>query len=162
MRGELRAIAIEITGRGFAFAVLEGPERLVDWGGREVKGDVSLFLAKLERLIERYRPDLLVLEEPAGSRRGGRAKEWLAWAEELAAKREVRSVAVSRDQLGARYAALGASKHEIATGIALQFPELAPYLPKPRRPWQSEPASLGVFIAVARGLSVLRRGDRAA
>ncbi len=36
----MRVVSIELAATGFAFAVLEGPERLIDWGGREVQGDV--------------------------------------------------------------------------------------------------------------------------
>ena len=89
MRELTRILAIELTSKGFAFAVLEGPDRLSDWGGRQVDGDVSIFLVRLGHLFDRYQPNLLVLEEPAGSRRGHRGREWLAWAEELASEREL-------------------------------------------------------------------------
>src|SRR5690606_21024759 len=85
MRGGVRVLSVEVTGKGFSFAVLESTERLIDWGGREVRGDVSVFLEKLGRLIDRYRPDVIVLEEPAGSRKGARARERIVWAEQYAA-----------------------------------------------------------------------------
>ncbi len=158
----MRVLAIELTPRGFAFAILEGSERLVDWGGRRVSGDTSIFLTKLEALVGRYRPDALVVEEPAGSGRDRRGREWLAWAEEYAADHSLRRYAVTRLTLQSHFTASGQTKHAIAQAVARLFPEIAGRLPAPRRPWQSEPPGLGIFIATARGWVVLRELEQRA
>ena len=149
---ELRLLSIEVTPKGFAFAILER-EQLVDWGGREVSGDVSVFLHKLDALVRQYRPDVIVLEEPADSRRSRRSIEWLAWAEELAQKREIEARTLTWESLQHVFAIVGTTRYEIACAIAEQFPELAPDLPPQRQPWQHESPRLGVFIAVARALA---------
>jgi hypothetical protein len=44
----------------------------------------------------------------------------------------------------------GAStKYEIAVAIAQRFPELAPRLPRFRKPWMSEDYRMSIFDAVA-------------
>ena len=161
MRRVERVVSIELTAHGFAFAVLEGPERLIDWGGRQVQRDVSVFLEKLKRVIERYRPDALVLEEPAGSRRGTRGREWLAWAEELGSERRLGLHAVSSEEFRRRVPLLRKSRHAVATAIAGQFPQLRPALPKKRKPWQAEPARIAVFVAIARALAAFARSEAA-
>jgi hypothetical protein len=48
----------------------------------------------------------------------------------------------------------GAStKHEIAVAIAKRFPELAPRLPRFRKPWMSEDYRMSIFDAVAFGVT---------
>lgn len=148
MQGTLRVLSIEVIQRGFSFAVLEGPERLVEWGNRTVKGDTSVFLAKLSPVIDRYRPDVLALEEPALSWKGDLVKERLSWAEQFAVDRDQRVVALPR--------AMG-SKDTRAAEVARLFPELSSYLPKPRRRWHGEARAIPVFVAVERGVEAISR-----
>lgn len=150
MGGLGRLVSIETTSKGFAFGVLEGPERLIDWGSRRVKGDVSTFLSKLGRVVDRYRPDGIVLEEPAGSRKGLRARSWLAWAEQLAVDRGLKAYPIERQILVSTVKIYGSTKHELACAIAEAFPELELHLPDRRKPWESEPRALAMFVAVAR------------
>lgn len=162
MRRGLRVLSVEVTGKGFSFAVLEGTERLVDWGGREVAGDVSLFIGKLGKLIDRYRPDTLVLEEPAGSRKGTHVRERIVWADQYAADIGLARRAMRRDSPLLYFSETRLSKHELAVEVARQFPELAPRVPKPRKPWQSEARSIPVFVAVARGCAAVAEWERSA
>jgi hypothetical protein len=87
-RSRSRLIAIDPTSEGFAFAVLEGPDRLIDWGTTKVsKLKRSEYLKRVDALFERYQPKGLVLESPRGkdSRRSPRVAgvirslELLAW-----------------------------------------------------------------------------------
>jgi hypothetical protein len=39
MTREIRVVAIDPATRGFGFAVLEGANRLIDWGVKETKTD---------------------------------------------------------------------------------------------------------------------------
>lgn len=162
MRGGVRVLSTELTCRGFAFAVLEGTENLVEWGGRRVSGDVSVFLGKLQVLIASYRPDALVFEEPAGSRRDSHGKEWLAWGEQYAADHDLGHYAVGRAELAAQFSETCGRRYPVAMQVGRLFPELAHQLPAPRRPWQSEAPALSTFIAVARGYAALRRLEREA
>ena len=161
MRGVERVLSIELTAPGFAFAVLEGPERLIDWGGRQIEGDVSVFLLKLGQLVDRYRPDALVLEDPALSRRGERGRKWLAWAEELGNKRSLRLHTIAAQEFRWRVPLIQKNRHSVAIAIAEQFQQLRPALPKKHKPWQAEPARIAVFVSIARALAAFARSEAA-
>jgi hypothetical protein len=143
-------LAIYPTTSGFAFAVLEGTERLVDWGVTRVwaKSD-NEFLARLEALIERYSPVCLVVEEAARSRRGVRARRRITLSSRYARSQKL---TVSSASWAAVRQAIGEginTKHEIASRIASQFPELAVHLPPRRRAWDNEDPRINIFDAVA-------------
>lgn len=158
MRGVVRALSLEVYSKGFSFAVLQDAERLIDWGCRDVNGDVSVFLKKLRPVVERYRPDVLILEDPAGSRKGLRARRRLSWAEQYAVDYNLQVFVMSKE----RFAMLAMhnldTKQTLSEAIARQFPELESLETKPRKPWESEPRSLSVFVAVARGCAALLDG----
>ena len=151
MRAVLRVLAIEVTHRGFSFAVLEGSERLIECGNRSAPRDTSVFLAKLTATVDRYRPDVLALEEPAGSKKGRVVRDHLAWAEQFAVDRSLRVVALPCRE---------GNKDRRAAEMARLFPELAPHLPKPRKLWQSEARGTAKFIAAERGLEALKHLER--
>lgn len=77
-------LAIDPTSRGFAFAVLEASAFLVDWGERIIPAKTGgLLLRKVDELLSRYKPTLLVIEDlavpDAGSeqaRRSTRSNSW--------------------------------------------------------------------------------------
>jgi hypothetical protein len=151
----LRVIAIDPTSRGFAYAVLEGLEHLVDWGLSHVllKTDANI-LSRIERIIARSHPDLLVLEDGRGTRRGERAQRIIKGVEELAKRRGLPVMRVSRSQV--REALKPAStKQHIALGVASIFPELGPRMPRPRKPWTAEDERMNIFDAVSFALTAL-------
>lgn len=165
MRGITRYIGLEATSTGFHFAVLEDTERLIDWGGKEVQSTTTgIFIDKLSGIIDHYRPDVLVVEDPAGSLKGKTVKKWLAWAEEYATQeRKIKSVAVSKEEFQVFTSSYGSSKHEMAKRLARLFPELERLVPPPRKIWKSEKRRMGIFVALERALLVAqRRQDRAA
>ena len=74
----IRVLAIDPTTRGFGFAVLEGPDRLVDWGVKTVKQDKHAgCLVKVREIIALYQPTVLVIEnaQGQGSRRCARVRQ---------------------------------------------------------------------------------------
>lgn len=156
MRGRLtrgkRVLALELRSTACAFAVLEGPERLVEWGSRGITADVSRFLPKLAREVERYRPDVLVIEDAALTRKGERVKAHLVWAEQWAEDHELPWTAIARDDLLSWASHLGTNKETRARGIAELFPELATLVPPPRKVWETEAGRLSVFVAIERAL----------
>jgi hypothetical protein len=147
-----RLLALEVTSTQLSYAVLEGQEHLVEWGGHSITGDVSAFLPRLSREVERYRPDALVVEDPALSRKGQRVRDRLAWAEEWANEAGIACCAVPAESFRDYALSFGATKSGLAASVARLFPELASQVPKPKEIWQSEPKRLGVFVAVARAL----------
>jgi Holliday junction resolvasome RuvABC endonuclease subunit len=149
---DIRVLAIDPSTRGFGFAVLEGPNRLIDWGVKETKIDKKRRSLKLiGDLIDQYQPRVIVVEdyEGKGSRRCDRIGELINDISKLASKRKIRVRSVSRLKVKQAFSESGASnKYEIALDIAKRFPELAPRLPRFRKPWMSEDYRMSIFDAV--------------
>ncbi len=70
--GDMRVLALDPASGGIGFAVLEGPNRLIDWGVKSAPDRAPRYgLWLIDTLIVRYQPDVIVLEdsEARGSRR---------------------------------------------------------------------------------------------
>lgn len=150
----LRVLAIDPSPRGFGFAVLEGPARLIDWGVAELysKDDKEL-LVRIDAMVDRYKPTLVVLEDILKTRRRGRGIRRLCAIADYAHSRRIRLGTVSRLQVQAVFNATGTTKHDVALMIAKTFPELEPRLPKRRTLWTSEDERMNIFDAVAMALA---------
>ena len=150
---DIRVLAVDPSVRGFGFAVLEGEDRLVDWGTRSARENKRReCLRKVGELIDYYQPDVVVVENCAAkdSRRCLRVRRLIDAIVKLAAERKIRTRRFSRRQVQKAFSEFGAvTKHEIATVIAKQFPELAPHVPRYRKAWMSEDHAQAVFDAVA-------------
>lgn len=160
LTGEIRRVlTIEPTTKGFGYAVLEGPENLIDWGTKEApRVSNSWCLAQATDLLDRFHLDLVVVEDTRakGSRRSARVTELLRDILSLARRRGVQTRAVSRRAVRSilSAAAAASTKHDVALHVAQRFPELAPRMPPRRRPWSSEDRRMAIFTAVALGLAV--------
>jgi len=154
-----RVLAIDPSTRGVGFAVMEGPERLVDWGIKGVKSDKNReSLEHITRLIKRYHPDVIVIEnhQHKSARRRVRVRQLLNAIVLFASIGEVRVRKVSRAAIKNAFMKVGAAtKHQIATEIARRFPELTPRLPPVRKPWMSEDNRMSIFDSVALALTSL-------
>lgn len=156
---ELRVIAIDPVSRGFGWAVLEGPHRLIDWGVKYSSGGHrNAWLQGLAELLDHFDPQLLVVEDTAasGTRRCARVQKLIARALRLATALHIRVCRVPRQKVREVFTGLGAStKHEVAATIAKRFPELDPRLPPLRKPWMSEDDRMSIFDALAFALTAL-------
>lgn len=156
-----RVLAIDPYPRGFGFAVLEGPERLIDYEVKKVRGDKnSACLKRVNDLIGRYQPDVIVLGNPTGkgSRRVLRVQELTQEILKLASSKRIKARSISRLQIINAFSPSGAfTKHQIASRIAEQFPELALRLPPPRKRWMSEDERMSIFDAVALALTLMSK-----
>ncbi len=154
---EKRVLAIDPASRGFGFAVLEGPERLIDWGVKTTRDDKNnRCLGLIEDLIERYEPDVIVVEDHTGkgSRRCRRVQKLIHGILELASTKGMRSRCISRREVKKAFSQHDASnKHQIATAIAQRLPELEPRVPPYRKPWMSEDERMSIFDAIALALT---------
>ena len=151
-------LAIDPTSRGFAFAVLEAPAFLVDWGERIVPAKTGGLLRKVDELLSRYEPTLLVVEDFAvpGARRRKRASKEIRSIELLALKRGLSAKRVSR--LAVMNAFTPAkSKLEVALRLANTFPTLAERLPRKRKAWTTEDARMNIFDALGFAAAAMDR-----
>lgn len=154
----MRTLAIDPTTAGFGFVACEGSDRLVDWGlARLEQPDAILYQKRVEKLLDRVRPQVLVLEDMRDSRRGDRATAWAQLAGKCARKRGIRVERVKRAEVSRHFASSGKTRWRVAVAISHLFPELAPSLPKKRRIWESEDRRMAIFAAASFALTFLRR-----
>jgi hypothetical protein len=149
-----RLLAVAPSSRGFGFAVLEGKDTLVNWGGREGSGDKNRgTLVKVDKLIVQYQPRVLVLEDDSAkdSRRAPRIRKLTASLVTLARRRKVRVKVFSRKTIKSLFLVDGkGTGHDIARVVAERFPEeIGVYLPPKRRAWDNETRRMDYFKAVA-------------
>ena len=118
-------MAIDPTRKGFAFAVFETPDFLVDWGMKNAPPKSGDLRRKVDALLSRYQPSLLVVEDLAarGCRRRKRAKREIRSIEHLAATRGVPIERVPRLAVQNTFAP-GRSKYEVAVNLAEIFPHI--------------------------------------
>jgi hypothetical protein len=151
-------LAIDPTSRGFAFAVLEAPAFLVDWGERIVPAKSGGLLRKVDELLSRYDPTLLVIEDLAvpGARRRKRASKEIHLIELLALTRGLSTERVSRLAVRDTFAP-EKSKFEVALRLAESFPVLAQRLPRKRKAWTTEDARMNFFDALGFAAAAMER-----
>jgi len=144
-----RVLAIDPTSRGFAFAVLEAPAFLVDWGERIVPARGGSLLRKVDELLSRHQPAVLAVEDLAakGCRRRKRAREEINRMERLALTRGVRVERASRLTV-LRTLAPAKNKYEAALQLARTFPALGDRLPRRRKAWTSEDQRMNALDAL--------------
>ena len=153
----VRILAIAPLSRGLGYAVMEGPERLVACGNKAILRNKNAgALAWVNRFIEFYQPDLLVLPDVSAddTRRADRIKtlhrKIVAWAGKKQLK--VRLISITRVRTQLLGEATG-TKFAVAKMLAEKYPEaLGTRLPPKRRPWMSEDPRMDIFDAV--GLAV--------
>lgn len=149
-----RILAIDPTTKGFGYVVFELPFRLVEWSLIHVSGDkYSGGIAALEKLLARFRPDRVVLEDvdAIGSRRQPRVRRLIDGIVTTAGDRGIAVTAIARAAVLKCFAQENGptTKHSIAERLAKYFPELEAKLPRRRKPWQSENEGISVFDALA-------------
>lgn len=157
MQPTKRILAIDLTSRGFGFAVMEGPFRLIDWGVKQPRPyDQKRCVAYVEELVSQYRPHAMILEDcskkrPKRSPRvtrlfNGMARrmdtirlplKYFTWKAVKMAFNPARSI----------------TKYEISRAIATLLPVLVNRLPPIRKPWMSEDYRMAIFDAVALALT---------
>lgn len=143
-------LALDTTSGGFAFAVLQGSDTLLDWACREVrKKEPQTWRRRIDALVARYEPNLLVLPDVEDSRRGKWAKHFTQDIESLASEKGIAVRRVSRREVQEQFKDSGAAKYAIAVASTRRFPELASRLPPQRKPWMSEDKRMSIFDALS-------------
>lgn len=155
-------MGIHPTSRGFGWVVFEDGLRPVDWGLAAAQGDKNaVCLRRLERLLDRFRPEVLVLEasDPQRSRRARRIAQLCAAVTGAADARGVETAVYSRADVRAAFTEVRAvTRRQIAEAVARHMEAFRHRLPKPRRPWESEDAGGALFAAAAVVTTHVRQG----
>jgi len=155
-----RVLAIDPYLRGFGWALLEGPDLLVDWGIYQTRTKrPERALGRIATLLHRYVPHVVVIEDthhPQCHRRE-RARALISEIRDMAKSADVDVRAVAMEDVREHYRAIGAkSKDATARLVVDRFPELAPILPPRRKNWMREDERMAVFDAIAMTLMVTR------
>ena len=154
---EQRVLAIDPANRGFGYAVLEGPQSLLDWGVTGTRTTTTGDLAQhAETLIDTYEPDMIVVEDYGLNiaRQRRRAQAFLRVLARHAAKRHLRVCAFARATVRKSFAdARARNKDQVALLLATRYPALLPWLPKVRKIWMPEEYRMNIFDAVALGVT---------
>jgi hypothetical protein len=144
--------------RGFAYVVFEGPLSPVDWGMSDlpVKEKAQRCLKRLAMLLDRYKPDVLLMREVSQGPTMKRLAHLLRAIEELAEGQGIVTAAISRAEIREAFAYLGSpTRYAIVEAIAKHIPVLAPCAPPIRRIWNGEDRRMGLFDAAALALTFL-------
>lgn len=157
-----RVLGFHPTSRGFGWVLFEGPFAPVDWGlvsaGADKNGSC---LRRLERLLDRFAPEALVLEayDRSSTRRARRIADLCGAVRRAADDRGVETAVYSRADIREAFAEVGArTRREIAEAVARHCEAFRHRLPKPRRPWESEDARGALFAAAALVITHQRSG----
>ncbi len=150
----LRLLAIDLTGKGFGFALLDRRRGLLDWGFCTVlAADDVTFAARLCAKIDRGQPTVIVLENFAPTKGRENALRRRAFIKKIANERQLGTCHVSRIVvqriLGFR------TKAEIAKALADRFPELRTRMPPARKWWTTVDERMHIFDALALALVVM-------
>src|SRR5262249_42050389 len=136
-RLQRRILAIYPTRIGFAYAAVELPLRLIDWG--QVKlGKITRreFRRRVERTLRTLQPTVVVCEDCTDTQRGKRTRAWIRVAIETSDLRGMATCLLKRSDVRR---ALGvhstASRYFIIATIANRFEELR-HLQPVKRSWE--------------------------
>lgn len=159
-RRPLRLLAIDLTAKGFGFALLDARLGLLDWGFSSVPAtDDAVFAARVSARIESGRPTALVLENFAPIRGREAAVRRQGLAIKLAEERKIGLCQVSQKIV---QRILGpATKAEIARALAKRFPELHSRLPPVRTEWTTEDERMHIFDALSIAFALIAFADNA-
>jgi hypothetical protein len=162
----IRIVALDLRARRFGFAVLEGPRRLLDWGIRAYPTQPDKIFVVRKRILpvlRMFSPSAVILPRQISSLKkcpGLKACRQMVRSEAL--RRSIQAEFVSKQELKQTFEQFGSTtKYEIASRIALMFPELTWKLPAARKPWQTEPHNQTIFDAIALGLTYFARSGMA-
>jgi len=145
-------MALHATAQGFGYVVMSGPFSLVDWGtSRASRQKNATCLARLRKLLDRYDPHMLVLEDPSLTpRRSARIQRLYAAIAGECQGRAIDLAVFSRAEMKSCYATIGAKDwQDIAEAVARQLEPLRKLVPSRRKAWQSESRAMSVFAAAA-------------
>jgi hypothetical protein len=150
-----RVLSIYATAWGYAIVLFENRD-VIDWGVKRAtvrsRERNARSIAKLSIYIERYQPDMIVIEDykERTSRRAQRIRALYRSIAHLAHTRGIGLRLVSRKDIVAVFDSVGATnRYEIAQAVAHHYSLLAHRLPKKPRLWENERRAMGVFYAAA-------------
>ena len=141
-----RVLAIDLHPRRFGYAVVESPDRLLDWGVRRSYQKTRnypevLVGGRFRPLLKTWKPDAVVIR--VGDRRNKDIQSLLKRMKKEAGATSFLPVTGMGDDLSGR------SKYQRAVEMAVRFSEIGWKLPPKRKLGDSEHYSMSIFEALA-------------
>jgi hypothetical protein len=152
-----RVLALDLHPRRFGYVVLEGPGRLLDWGVRSYRGKGNatdvLIRRRLIRLLELWRPSVVVLRKPVRIRTPNSPTNRLLKQIMMVARNQSARLQILKKRPTDRAEKL--TKYECAQAVIKRFPVLTQKLPPKRKLWESEDYRTSMFAAAALAMAYL-------
>lgn len=155
-RARERVLALDVRSGKCAFAVFEGPHRLLDFGSRSFArkyGPLKTTARKrFINLLNLYSPNLIVFRSASTGSNKTKARVNLiaSTLRQIARGQSVRLRFISRKKVKAFFRAQALeTKHAIASQLADRYFDLSWRLPPKRKVWQAEYPQMAVFDAAA-------------
>lgn len=151
-----RILAVDLRSTRVGFAVTETPIQLLDWGQRALAAESCSPL--ILWLLRRYGVSVLVVRRirPNSPRNTNRVRKGARSIRTIARTCSVQLATVSdRDFKSVFQQATRRTRYEIAFLMTIIFPELAQFLPRPRRCYEPESRRMSAFDAVALAVAYL-------
>jgi hypothetical protein len=158
-----RIMAIDLRRSRFGYAVLDGPNALLEWGSGEIwpdgkqRGDLKN--ARLPSVLRVSSPATVVVRKSQyrGSLNSPLKDRLLRQIKRDTDGFSIPVVMISQDQIRkAFHLPKRASKYRIASVVADKFPELHIKLPAERKAWEPELHRMIIFDTIAAGLAYLQ------
>jgi len=165
-KGQERVLALDLRSGRAGFVVLEGLDKLLDWGVRSYTpryGPLEVTVSRrIASLLGLHQPSVMVLRLPSNRlvKKNDRIRVIVRTLRKEAKRRSVSLRLLRRQRIKKIFSAQGrATKHQIASLMAERFSDLAWKLPPKRKLWQSENYHMTVFDAAAAGVAHFWRPD---
>jgi hypothetical protein len=161
-----RILAIALRSRRFAYAVSEGPDRLLDWGTvfypLNNGAQRAAACKRIASLLTLFAPSVVVVGKARllNIRKSSGVRPILRSLRHEASSRLIPMRLMKRTEVKKVFRLFRVkSKYEIASMLAEVFPELLPRLPAKRKIWESEHPRMAMFDAIALGFAYWQRYD---
>lgn len=146
-------LSIYPNNRGFGYALMEDPQKLLDYGIVTIRPLCNgRILKRIEKLLDYYKPTLVVTQDYkcTHARYGKRNKALIEAIVELAQRKNLDIHSYTRIQIRDVFEQFEArTKHEISRKIAEWLPEVAYRTPKLRKLWYPEDYNMVLFDALS-------------
>jgi hypothetical protein len=150
-----RIISLDIRSETLAYAVLDGPLHLIDFGvGRSTRRGFQA--DRIEKLVKKFQSDIIVLRKVlAGSRRDNPAVQTAIKSIRSRARHlSIPVVSVEKHLIDQTFRGhCKPTKHQIAQLLSARYPALGWYVPPKRKIWMPEDRRMQYFDAAALGLA---------
>lgn len=143
---QTRILALDVHPRSFGYAVVESPDKLLDWGVRRSYQKTKshpevLARGRLRPLLKIWKPGAVVIR--IGDRRNKDVQSLLRHMKKEAGATSFLPITGTRDYY------LGRGKYQRALEMAIRFPEIGWKLPPKRKLGDSEHYLMSMFEALA-------------